>query len=97
MKVKELQNSWFQRKYLSGLNGVPLLVAMTWPTIQSLEETELKAGIMGFKLVAPSATFNGVPSLQPFHMWAMMIAPDSMLRGPHLSLKGEPQEEAAPE
>ena len=44
------------------------------------EESELTAGLMGFEV--HENTFNGVPSVQPHHMWAMTLRPDSPARRP---------------
>jgi len=41
-------------------------------------ESELIAGILGFKL--HKDTFNGVPSLQPAHGWALLLSESSPLR-----------------
>jgi hypothetical protein len=65
---------------LRGLNSVPMKVSLTYRNPVVSDESELRAGIMGFLLVEPEATFNHVPALQPNHVWAMMLPPKSPLR-----------------
>jgi hypothetical protein len=77
--VKDMQNEKTLKK-LSGLNEVPLNIVMTWCSPPIEDEAQLVSGIMGFTFHPEKATFNGVPSLQPHHMWAMMLPPDSPLR-----------------
>lgn len=63
---------------LSGLNQVPMTITFKYKDPPISDESTLIAGIMGFQLHID--TFNGEPSLQPNHMWAMELPPDSPLR-----------------
>mmetsp|Transcript_41318 Transcript_41318/g.125029 ORF Transcript_41318/g.125029 Transcript_41318/m.125029 type:complete len:406 (-) Transcript_41318:1143-2360(-) len=65
---------------LKGLNSVPMTITMKYlkPPIQ--DEAELSAGILGFE-IHEKDTFNGVPSFQPYHAWALKLAPNSKIRG----------------
>lgn len=76
IKVKHIQQ---HAEELSGLNQVPCKVSMTWCNPPISEQVQLTAGVMGFQFHKGECTSNGVPSLQPVHMWAMMIASDSKL------------------
>ncbi|CAB9501545.1 expressed unknown protein [Seminavis robusta] len=58
---------------MSGLNAVPVKVEMTWCSPPVSEVTNVIGGTMGFQLHPGDRTSNGIPSLQPVHMWAMMI------------------------
>jgi hypothetical protein len=82
------------QKQLSGWNQVPLKVSLTWcrPAIQ--DNTTLVAGIVGYKVhkgPQEDALFDeakdGEPqedkvalSVEPNHMWAMLLSPQSKLR-----------------
>lgn len=77
---KENLSSSETLRELSGLNTVPMEVSLTYRTPVVSDKSELRAGIMGFLLVEPKETFNHVPALQPNHMWAMMLPPQSPLR-----------------
>jgi Domain of unknown function (DUF4419) len=77
--IKDLSSSETLQK-LGELNSVPMKVSLTYRQPVVSDESELHAGIMGFLLVEPEMTFNHVPALQPNHMWAMMLPPQSLLR-----------------
>ncbi|CAB9517568.1 expressed unknown protein [Seminavis robusta] len=66
------------REKLKGLNSVPMKVTMKWKQPPVDDKATLVAGIMGFE--KHEETFNGVPSLQPNHMWAMKLKLSSPLR-----------------
>ena len=66
---------------LSGLNEVPVKVSLTYMDPPISDESQLMAGIMGFRLYDAEKTFNQVPSLEPNHMWAMKLPLRSPLRG----------------
>jgi hypothetical protein len=64
---------------LKGTNSVRLQLSLPWTTPPVTDNrAELVAGIMGFEL--QQNTFNGVPSVQPHHMWALKLARDSKCR-----------------
>jgi Domain of unknown function (DUF4419) len=79
LRMKDLR-SLETLQELRGLNSVPMKVSLTYRQPVVSDESELRAGIMGFLLVEPEMTFNHVPALQPNHMWAMMLPPQSPLR-----------------
>lgn len=62
---------------LDGVNRVPVHVAMTWSDPVVEDTVDMVAGIKGFTLHEDSA--NGIPTLQPYHFWAMMVDPKSKL------------------
>jgi len=64
---------------LKGLNKVPMVVTMKYKNPPVSGDSELVTGVMGFELF--EETFNGVPSVQPHHMWAMTLPTGSPLRG----------------
>jgi hypothetical protein len=78
--LKENLSSSKTLQELSGLNNVPMKVSLTYREPVVSDNSELRAGIVGFLLVEPKVTFNHVPALQPYHMWAMMFPRHSPLR-----------------
>eukprot|EP00977_Amphora_coffeiformis_P009323 scaffold2120_cov169-Amphora_coffeaeformis.AAC.5 len=64
---------------LNGLNDVPMTVTMKYLDLPIGDEATLVSGMIGFELHGDD-TFNGVPSVQPHHMWAMQLPLDSPLR-----------------
>jgi len=52
---------------------------MTYKDQPVSDEAHLVAGILGFQLHAD--TPNQVPSLEPHHMWALVLTDDSPVRG----------------
>lgn len=66
------------KEQMRGLNSVPMKVTMKYLDPPVSDESTLVAGIMGFE--AHEKTYNGVPSLQPHHMWAMKLPVNSPLR-----------------
>ena len=72
-----------QRK-LSGFNQVPMTVTLTWCDVS--DESTLVAGMVGFKVFKGEMDDRKddcevVPSVQPHHMWAMLLHPNSPIRG----------------
>jgi len=66
---------------LKGLNSVPLTITKKFLNPPISEEAKLTAGIMGFKIHSgEGCTFNGVPLLQPHHMWALELPANSPIR-----------------
>lgn len=75
------------RKKLSGFNQVPMKVSLTWCSPPISDESTLVAGMVGFKVHKGEESdgiepCEAVPSVQPHHMWAMMLPPNSPIRGP---------------
>ena len=66
-------------KRLRGMNSVPLKITKTYMKPNVSDEATLTTGIMGFE-IHEKDTFNGVPSLQPHHMWALELPTGSPLR-----------------
>lgn len=64
---------------LSGVCKAPLTVSLEWCDPVITEKVALIGGIIGFHC-HENNTMNGVPSLQPHHMWAMVVDPSSNLR-----------------
>ena len=64
---------------LNGLNDVPLTITMKYTDPPISDKSTLVSGMIGFELHTDD-TFNGVPSVQPHHMWAMQLPEDSPLR-----------------
>lgn len=77
------ENFWSQnnRELLKGLNSVPMKVSLKYKNPPIEDDSTLVAGIMGFTI--HHDTFNKVPALQPNHMWAMKLPPNSPLRQAH--------------
>ena len=78
---KVLKEDFFSdrnRERLKGLNSVPMKVTMKYKSPPVSDEARLVAGIMGYEL--HQDTFNGIPALQPNHMWAMKLPAGSPLR-----------------
>lgn len=71
--------STFSKKKCSGVNQVPLKITLATKNPPVSDEAHLVAGIVGFQLHAD--TPNQVPSLEPHHMWALVLSDDSPLRG----------------
>ena len=62
-------------------------VSLTWCSPPISDESTLVAGMVGFKVHKGEEsdeieTCEAVPSVQPHHMWAMMLPPNSPIRGP---------------
>eukprot|EP00521_Asterionellopsis_glacialis_P008889 CAMPEP_0195286040 /NCGR_PEP_ID=MMETSP0707-20130614/3651_1 /TAXON_ID=33640 /ORGANISM="Asterionellopsis glacialis, Strain CCMP134" /LENGTH=386 /DNA_ID=CAMNT_0040345631 /DNA_START=81 /DNA_END=1241 /DNA_ORIENTATION=- len=77
-----LTEKFFSGTYLEllkGFNSVPMKITLTYLNHPVSDDSELTAGIMGFN-IHEKDTFNGIPSLQPHHMWALKIPPSSPLR-----------------
>ena len=60
-------------------------VSLTWCDLS--DESTLVAGMMGFKVHKGGKKDQKedgevVPSVQPFHMWSMLLPPESPVRGP---------------
>ncbi|KAL3905740.1 MAG: hypothetical protein SGILL_009554, partial [Bacillariaceae sp.] len=70
---------------MSGMCQSPLNVTLKWCEPNINEDVRLIGGILGFHC-HENDTMNGTPSLQPHHMWAMMVDPSSKLR--NLKAKG---------
>jgi len=68
------------REQLNGLNTVPVMLSFAYLDPVVKDEAELKAGILGYTIVAPEDTFNQVPSVELTHMFAMMLPENSPLR-----------------
>lgn len=66
-------------KRLRGLNSVPMKITKKYLEEEISDDANLTAGIMGFEIHMED-TFNGVPSLQPHHMWALELPTNSPLR-----------------
>jgi hypothetical protein len=79
IKLEDIQDT----KSLSGLNEVPVKVKMIWCDPPVSEEVKLLAGVFGFQLHDGKDSCNGVPSLQPVHMWSMLVRNDSQLTSCH--------------
>lgn len=85
--VEDLKNSKNVREKLSGFNKVPMKVSLTWCDPPVSDQSTLIAGIVGFKLhkgedrdVTENVDGEAVPSVEPNHMWAMLLPPDSPVR-----------------
>lgn len=85
------------KEQLGGWNSVPLNVELTWCNPPLQDKAELVAGIVGFKVHGGKGQhgeqdseekMNGdpVPSVEPNHMWAMLLPPTSKLRGNAVSV-----------
>jgi len=61
------------------INQVPLKIKLATKNPPVSDEAHLVAGIVGFHL--HEETVNQVPSLEPHHMWALVLSDDSPLRG----------------
>lgn len=70
------------KEKMKGLNSVPMTISMTYMQPPITDECTLTAGLMGFQIHDGKQTFNGVPSVQPHHMWAMKLPPCSKVRRP---------------
>ena len=62
-------------------------VSLTWCSPPISDESTLVAGMVGFKVHKGEESdgiepCEAVPSVQPHHMWAMMLPPNSPIRGP---------------
>jgi Domain of unknown function (DUF4419) len=90
--VEELFTSGNVKKKLSGWNKVPLKVSLTWCMPPIEDDSTLVAGILGYKIhtgdqdtschdQAKEKEGEMVPSIEPNHMWAMLLPPESKLRG----------------
>lgn len=66
------------QKDLGGLSEVPMKITLDYEDPPLSDVCRLQTGIMGFTL--HHDTFNGVPSVQPHHMWALKLPADSPLR-----------------
>lgn len=71
------------REHLKCLNSVPMKLSLEYREPVVSDTADLVAGIMGFTVVEPENTFNHVPSIQPGHMWAMLLSKDSPLLEPY--------------
>lgn len=78
--LKEDFNDKETKEKLKGLNTVPMEVVMKYVSPPIKENAKLVSGIMGFRL-HDEGTANGIPSVQPHHMWAMKLRPNSPARG----------------
>lgn len=75
---------------LSGWNSVPMKISLTWCTPPIEDESVLVAGMVGYvvhKGGTDAESWNEtnsegeiVPSVEPHHMWAMMLPPNSPAR-----------------
>mmetsp|Transcript_26075 Transcript_26075/g.44445 ORF Transcript_26075/g.44445 Transcript_26075/m.44445 type:complete len:246 (-) Transcript_26075:216-953(-) len=77
-----LEEDFFGQKNLNrlkGVNSVPMKITKKYLSTQVSDEATLTAGILGFR-IHDEDTFNGVPSLQPHHMWALKLPLESPLR-----------------
>jgi Domain of unknown function (DUF4419) len=82
---KVLEEDFFDKEneeLMKGLNSVPMTVSMTYQQPPMSADSTLIAGLMGYTVEPPKKTFNGVPSVQPHHMWAMKLPTDSPARRP---------------
>ena len=80
------------KKELRGWNSVPMKVCLTWCTPSVEGSSTLVAGIVGYKVHSglgqqhvqsetKELEDEQVPSVEANHMWAMLLPPDSELRG----------------
>lgn len=80
---KVLEENFFSQKnkeLMKAINTVPMKVTIKYKEPPVSVESELMAGIIGYEL--HTKTFNDAPSVQPHHMWAMKLPPDSLARRP---------------
>ena len=75
-------------KRLSGWNRVPLSIIYAWATPPIKDEATLVAGILGVKVHGgqnmddwEELETEQVPFIEANHVWAMLLSPDSKLRG----------------
>ena len=80
---KILKENFFKQtniEKLKGLNSVPMKITLKYLNPPISDTATLTAGILGFQLHhEEKETFNGVPSLQPHHMWALELPHGSPL------------------
>eukprot|EP00529_Nitzschia_sp_RCC80_P021438 CAMPEP_0113518314 /NCGR_PEP_ID=MMETSP0014_2-20120614/42815_1 /TAXON_ID=2857 /ORGANISM="Nitzschia sp." /LENGTH=389 /DNA_ID=CAMNT_0000415747 /DNA_START=299 /DNA_END=1468 /DNA_ORIENTATION=- /assembly_acc=CAM_ASM_000159 len=82
-RESELVEDFFSKENkekMKGLNSVPMTISMVWQQPPVKDEATLTAGLMGYQVHDGRETFNGIPSVQPHHMWAMKLPPDSKVR-----------------
>ena len=68
------------KEKMKGLNSVPMTISLMYKQPPVSDESTLTAGLMGYEVHDGAVTFNGVPSVQPHHMWAMKLPPKSKAR-----------------
>ena len=73
-------NSAETREVLNGINSVPMKLSLEIRNPVDSDDADLIGGIAGFVIVRPEKTYNQVPSVQPHHMWAMLLPNNSPLR-----------------
>ena len=54
--------------------------ALTFILLESKLPLTFLLGMLGFKVHEGSKTMNGIPSVQPFQGWALLLPPDSPFR-----------------
>ena len=90
------KDDWkYIKEKLSGWNQVPMKVKLAYCNPVVEDTSTLVAGIVGFKIIHEEEgggnkkdddgsnsgnTTESVPSVEPHHMWAMLLPPDSPLR-----------------
>jgi hypothetical protein len=65
-------------KALTGFNQVPMKFTLTWCDPVRSDMSTLIAGMVGYKVI--EGDIDAVPSVQPHHMWAMLLHPNSTVR-----------------
>mmetsp|Transcript_49481 Transcript_49481/g.120111 ORF Transcript_49481/g.120111 Transcript_49481/m.120111 type:complete len:551 (+) Transcript_49481:874-2526(+) len=84
IEVSDLMSGHYDKE-LSGINTVPLKVTLSYLEPSHSEETRLMAGMVGYMIHDNGNNENGnscdehVPSVEPYHMWSMMVDPSSQL------------------
>lgn len=79
------------RKELSGFNQVQMKVSLPWCNLS--DGSTLVAGVVGFKVHSNNKgkkedrKKDCVPSVQSHHMWAMLLPPESPVRGQGPTIK----------
>jgi len=76
-ELNDIESS--ERKALSGYNTVPLKVSLTWCKPPISDDTDLVAGMVGYKVHHVKDDTTSVPSVEPHHMWALMADSSSPL------------------
>jgi len=69
----DLSSNRMIQEQLKGLNSVPIMLSFQYLDLVIKDKAELKAGILGYTIIALEDTFNQVPLVELTHMFAIML------------------------